>query len=145
MFNSGENVPFFHEGKDLPVMSRNQRFVRLFVPVCLAVFHAVFFLESFNLSVPEHWKTRHGCHHGADTEILVIPAELCDRGFLVGIVHEVYVPFENFRVKFDRVFNCTPVFIVFLAFEHVHESGVVHPVHSKRTDKVTFHHPERLG
>ena len=74
--------------------------IGLFIPIGPAVFHAIFLMITFDLSVPKHGQTGEGCHHGADTKIFTILAKLLYRGFLVGVVHEVDIPLENLGVEF---------------------------------------------
>ena len=126
-------------------MTIHKILVRSFILVCLGEFHAVFFGKPFNLPVPEHRKTRHRNHQGTDTEIFVVLSELRNRRVLVWIVHKVYVAFQDLRVKFYRVLNGITIFLVFLFFEHIHESGIVNAVHTERTNEISFHHPERFG
>ena len=91
VFDLREEVAFFHKGEyELPV-GVYQAFVGLFVAVGAGIFHSIFFFKAFDLSVSEHRKSRHCDHQGANAKVLVALSELGHRGFLVGIVHEVYV------------------------------------------------------
>ncbi len=87
--------------------------IRLLVPISLAKFHPVLFRIALDLAMPEHWKTWHGRHHGADAKVFIFLTKLVDCCTLVRVVHEVYVPFEYLRIKFQRVFDHQSVFLIF--------------------------------
>ena len=119
--------------------------VRRFVAVGFGEFHTVFFGKAFNLSVSEHRKSRHRNHQRTDAEVFVSLTELRNRRIFVGIVHKVYVAFEDLRVEFYRILNGITVLLILLFFEHIHEGGIVNAVHTECADKISFHHPERFG
>ena len=116
--------------------------IHLFFPISTAIFHAVFFSESFKLSMTKHGQSGHGDHHSTDAKIFIIFAKLCHSSFFIGIVHEVHVTFQNFRVEFQCLFNDIAVFGVFFIFQHIHECAVVNAVHAQGTNKIAFHEPE---
>ena len=87
----GKEPALFHEREyQLPV-AVDQAFVGLFVAVGSRVFHSVLFFKAFDLAVAEHRQSRHCDHKSADAKVLVALSELRHGGFLVGVVHEVYV------------------------------------------------------
>ncbi len=126
-------------------MTLDEGAVGRLVAVGAAVFHPVLLLEALELAMAEHGQSGHGRHHRAYAEIFVSPAELGDRGLLVGIVHEVDEALEDVLVEFLGVADRLAVLRVLLALEHVHEGGVVHPMHAEGADEVALHHPEGLG
>ena len=53
-----EKVSFLEEREDPPLMFIDQPFIWLFIPVCPPVFHSIFLVIAFNLSVSDHRKAR---------------------------------------------------------------------------------------
>ena len=136
------NVP---EEREYPaIMLSDKPFIRAFVVVGPPVFHSVLLMEAFNLSVPDHRKAGKRRQQRAYREVLVTVAELGDGRLLIGVVHEVHVALEDLRLEDKRVLYSQPVLLVLLILEHVHERGVVDPVHSECSHEVAFHHPESL-
>ena len=131
-----------HDRENEGTVTVHQSFVNLFVLVCTGIFHSVFFLVAFKLTVTEHWKTRHCDHQSADTKIFVSASKLGDCCFFIRIVHEVYVALEDLRIKLDGVFYGVAVLLVLFLFKHVHEGGIINAVHAKGACEVSFHHPE---
>ncbi len=117
----------------------------MLVPIRAAKLHAIFFRVSFDLPVPEHRQTRQCAQQNANAKILIPFAKLIHRRALIGVVHEIDKAFEDFRLEFQSVFDQFAVIGVFFVAQHVHKSAVVHTVHAQRTDKITFHQPERFS
>ena len=141
----GEEPAAAEQRHDLPLVPRHQVLVGPLVLVGALVFHPVALGVALHLPVAEHGQPGQGGEQQADPEVLVVLPELRDRGLLVGIVHEVHVPFEDLRIELQRVLDGGAVAGVVLLLEHVHEGGVVDPVHAQGADEVALHHPEGLG
>ena len=114
----------------------------LFILVGFCIFHAVFFCVAFNLTVAKHWKARHSNHKSTAAKIFITITKLSNCSLFIRIVHKVYITFKNLWVKGDCIFYSLSVFLVFFFFKHVHKSRIVNTMHTKSTNKVTFHHPE---
>ena len=116
-----------------------------FIFIRFCILHTVFFGKSFDLTMSEHWKTWHCYHQGADTKVFIAITELGNCSFFIRIVHKVYISLENLRVKINCIFDSITIFLIFFFFEHVHESRIVNTMHSKSSNKISFHHPESFG
>ena len=90
----------------------------------------------------EHWKSRHGQHHHAYTEVFISPSELGYSSIFIRVIHEVDIPLEDFSIKLQGVLDQIPVISIILFFQHVHERTVIDTMHSQRSDKIPLKHPE---
>ena len=69
----------------------------------------------------EHGQAGECGHDRANAKVFVTFAKLLHGRLFIGVVHEINIALENFRIKFQRVFNQGAVAgIVFIA-QHVHE------------------------
>ena len=89
MFYFGKQPALPHQRENFPTVPLYQTGVHLLIVISATVFHTVFFFKAFNLSVPEHRQPRHCHQHGANTEILIVTAELRHGGLFIGIVHKI--------------------------------------------------------
>ncbi len=122
VFNLGEQVTATHERVDNALVVRHQAFVGFFVPVGAAVFHPVFLVIAFNLTVTDHRQAGQGCHQRADAEILIAVAKLFDGGLFIGVVHEVDIALHDLWIELQRVFHHRAILGVIFVTQHVHES-----------------------
>ena len=126
-------------------MLSNEPVVRKLVVISSPVLHSVLLMVAFNLSMTDHRQARKGCKKRTDCKVFVSVSELCNRSLLIRIVHEVDIAFQDFRFEYKRVLYAESVFLVLLILQHVHECGVIYPVHAKSSYEVSFHHPERFS
>ncbi len=138
----GKEIPLLYQGEYRSVVLCDQLLIGGFIPVGSSVFHTVLFMEPLYLPVTKHRQAGHGDHECAYSEVLVPVAELSDGGVLVGVVHEVYKSFKDFRFKVYSTLDGILVFFIFFTLQHIHKGAVVHPMHSKGSDKKALHHPE---
>ena len=144
MLDTAEEVAPSEQGEYPPVVLVDHPLVRLLVPVCPPVLHAVLLLQTLYLAMAEHRQTGQRGEYGADGEVAVAVAELCDRGLLVGVVHEVHIALEDLGFEDQGVLDRHAVLLVLLVLEHVHEGRVVDAVHAQCADEIALHHPEGL-
>ena len=93
----------------------------------------------------EHGKTGKRGEDSTDAEVSVSVTELGYGRFLIGVVHEVDIALENFRLIGKSVLYGKAVLLVLLVLEHVHERGVVNTVHAQCSYEVSLEHPEGLS
>ena len=127
------------------VVAPDEMLVRLLIIIGFGILHAILLGKALYLSVAEHRQAGHGEHRHADTKIFITPSKLRNSGIFIGIIHEVDIALENFRVKFKRVLDQVAIIGIILLFKHVHECAVIDPVHAKCADKIAFEHPERFS
>ena len=145
LYDPAEEVALLHDREDLALVPLDERAVARLVPLRAAVLHAVLLVQALDLTVAEHREAGHRAHQRADAEVLVVVAELRDRGVLVRVVHEVDEALQDLRLEVEDVLDRLAILVVLLALQHVHECRVVDTVHAQRADEVALHHPERLG
>ena len=61
---------------------------------------------------------------------------------LVGIVHEINIALENFRIELQRVLDHVAIIRVLFIAQHVNERAVVHAMHAQRSHEISFEQPE---
>ena len=145
IFGAAKESPPPHEGEYPFLMNFDQMLIRGLVPIGPTVLHAIFLVKTLHLAVTDHGEPRHGDEEHGGADVLPFLAELLHGGPLIRVVHEVNEPFKNFRIELQHVLYGLAIFGILFHFEHVHEGGIVNPVHPQGPDEVSLHEPERLG
>ncbi len=57
MLYATEEIPLSEKWEDFPIVFPDKPVIWFFIPVGSLIFHAIFLVETFNLSMSEHWKT----------------------------------------------------------------------------------------